>query len=416
MTWRRPEFTDSSPTRSVLVVASTFPSSDDDPVPAFVRELVVATRQADPTLRIAVLAPHDARSGTRDFTRHDDYDEYRFRYMWPARFEVLAGAGGIGPSLQRNRLLYLVVPFFLLAELRAILRLSRLIRPDVINAHWIIPQGVVAAIAKRFNRRPLVLTVHGGDVFTFNHPLAVALKRRALGRADRILVNSSVTLARAEAIYPAGQYTVIPMGVDLASFEGRTDPLHEGLRVLFVGRLSEEKGVGDLLDALALLRVRGVAFEARIAGAGPEADALAARAAELGLTNVRFMGWVSHADLGAEYRWADVFVGPSIESKTGWVEALGVVFIEASAAGLPVVTTGTGGMRDVVLDGATGYLVDEKSPEQIARTLETLAGDRELCATLGAAGSAHVAANFTWATIAARYAEVYRSAATPARV
>lgn len=379
-------------------------------MPAFVKELVIATRLADPGTRFSVLAPHDHRARTRDFTRHEHYDEYRFRYAWPSRLQTLAGEGGIGPSLKNNRALLALVPFFLLGEAVALLRLTRLLRPDVINAHWIIPQGVVAAITRLFARRPLVLTIHGGDVFTFNAAPARSLKRWAMRSADRILVNSSVTQTTAQELYPGGSYSVIPMGVDLASFEGRDSAGHPELRVLFVGRLSEEKGVADLIAALEILQHSGIEFEARIAGTGPQADELADLVHDAGLeSSVTFLGWVAHATVAEHYRWADVFVGPSIASDTGWVEALGVVFIEASAAGLPVITTNTGGMRDVIVHERTGYIVPEKTPQAIAEKLVRLAGDRELASRLGAAGVEHVAASFSWPTIAARYAQVFRS-------
>ncbi|WP_213814362.1 glycosyltransferase [Glaciihabitans sp. dw_435] len=410
MTWRHQQFTDASLKRHVLVVASTFPSSPTDPVPAFVKELVVATRLADPATRISVLAPHDPRSDTQDFTRHEYYDEYRFRYMWPRRWQVLAGQGGIGPSLRRNRFLYLVVPFFLFFEFFAVLRLNRMLRPDVINAHWIIPQGVVCALANLFARRKLVLTVHGGDVFTFNHPFAIWLKRWAMRRSARIVVNSTVTRDKARSIYPDGDYEVIPMGVDLAEFEGRQTTGDAPLRVLFVGRLSEEKGVIDLLDALAILQERGIPFQARIAGTGPQAAELVAMGDATGLgDSAQFLGWVAHDQLADHYHWADVFVGPSIASSTGWIEALGVVFIEASASGLPIVTTDTGGMRDVVLDRETGFIVEEKSPEQIADRLAQLSEDRQLGLRLGAAGVRRVTTNFSWPSIASRYAELFRA-------
>jgi glycosyltransferase involved in cell wall biosynthesis len=396
--------------RHILVVASTFPASDVDPVPAFVKELVVATAVADPRLRFSVLAPHDPLAGPPGLTRHEHYDEYRFRYGWPARTQRLAGRGGIVPSLQANRWLYLQVPFFLIAEFFALIRLTRRLRPDVVNAHWIIPQGVVAAMARAFLRVPIVLTVHGGDVFTFNNALTVALKRRAMRAAARVVVNSSVTLARAREISADGDYEVVPMGVNLRDFESAERTRVDALRILYVGRLSEEKGVSDLIAALALLRERGVAFEARIVGTGPQAASLAAQSAEAGLEDaVRFAGWVARESLGEFYAWADVFVGPSIQSRTGWIEALGVVFIEAAAAGLPVITTDTGGMRDVVLDGATGFIVNQKSPDQIAARLAQLGDEPLLGAALGAAGKRHVTENFAWSAIATRYAALFES-------
>jgi glycosyltransferase involved in cell wall biosynthesis len=406
-----------SPRRRILVVASTFPAGPDDPVPSFVRDLIVETRRVDPSLDFTVLAPHDPRSSTAGLTRHPDYDEYRFQYFWPRRAQVLAGRGGIVPSLRRNRALYALVPFFLLAEGAAIRRLIRRLKPDVLNAHWIIPQGVVAAAARGRRGVPLLLSVHGGDVFTFDAPLARRAKTFAMRRAAGIVVNSSATREKVLALMGSTAPTVVPMGVQLDRFAAvTTRTTHTALRVLFVGRLSEEKGVRDLLDAVVRLRDRGVDVQVRIAGTGPQEKELRGQVSKAGLDDVvEFLGWVAQVDIPDQYRWADVFAGPSVTSSTGWVEALGVVLIEAAATGLPVVATATGGIRDVVIDGKTGIIVDERSPDQLADALQTLAADPALRRRLGTAARTHVENSFAWPQIARSYAEEYRRVMGPSR-
>jgi glycosyltransferase involved in cell wall biosynthesis len=409
MTRNSPDRPTAGSARRILVVASTFPASKNDPVPSFVRDLVIAAKKHDPQLEFAVLAPHDPRSSTPGLTRHEHYDGYRFPYFWPRRAQLLAGQGGIVPSLQRNKALYLLVPFFLVAEWFAVKRLVRRFKPDVINAHWIIPQGVVVAFG-RSRRIPIVLTIHGGDVFTFNNAITRRLKKFALRASARVIVNSSATKQRAEQLSPGVEAITIPMGVTPESFVSAPAKSHRKLRVLFVGRLSEEKGVSDLIEALAVLRERGVPVRARIAGTGPQGTELRGKAQSLGMKKktVRFLGWVKRSNIAKHYAWADVFVGPSITAKTGWVEALGVVFIEAAASGLPVVTTDAGGMRDVVLSDTTGFIVPEQSPADIAAALERLAADPQLRLTFGAAGRDHVTDAFGWPSIARRYAELYR--------
>ena len=131
------------PRRAVIVVASTFPASATDPVPAFVRDQVIALATLHPELDFHVLAPHDRRSATVDRTEHAEYTEHRFHYARPRRAEQLAGRG-IMPALRENKLLYLVVPFLFTGELRALKRLAREVRPAIIYAHWFTPQAVVA--------------------------------------------------------------------------------------------------------------------------------------------------------------------------------------------------------------------------------------------------------------------------------
>ena len=107
----------------ILVLASTFPANDSDPVPAFVRDQIVAMKDVDSELEFSVLAPHDQRSNTKLFTKHTAYNEYRFHYFWPYSLEKLAGRG-IMPALKANPLNYLLIPFLFIGQFFA---------PNIIN-------------------------------------------------------------------------------------------------------------------------------------------------------------------------------------------------------------------------------------------------------------------------------------------
>src|SRR5262249_29928819 len=149
--------------KNVLIVASTFPASPTDPVPAFVRDQINALKKAYPDMTFSVLAPHDARSHTKSFTEHETYDEYRFHYFWPFRAEKLAGRG-IVPALKQNPFNYLLVPFLFVCEFFTLWRLCRRLRPDVIYAHWFTPQGITAGMVSRLAKIPFVYTSHSSDV------------------------------------------------------------------------------------------------------------------------------------------------------------------------------------------------------------------------------------------------------------
>jgi glycosyltransferase involved in cell wall biosynthesis len=120
-----------------------------------------------------------------------------------------------------------------------------------------------------------------------------------------------------------------------------------------------------------------------------------------------FIGWEPSEELPDYYNTADVFVGPSVVGSKGWQEALGLVFIEALATGLPVISTNTGGIADVVEDGVTGYLVDQRSSEQIARRLQALYEDRAPLQELSRHGRATVERRFSWDTVTSAYARVF---------
>lgn len=150
--------------------------------------------------------------------------------------------------------------------------------------------------------------------------------------------------------------------------------------LLFVGRMTREKGVGDLLAAAKLLNERGVDYELTLVGSGPELPAMQTLASSLGLDErVRFLGFVPQGDiLRGLYERADLFVFPS------HTEALPLVLLEAMAAGLPIVTTAVGGIPDLVQDRVNGLLVPPSSPVAIASAVATLVRDAAVRAEMGA--------------------------------
>jgi glycosyltransferase involved in cell wall biosynthesis len=342
----------------LLILTSNFPRWAGDATTPFVRHFAdhLAGRGDD----VLVVAPHFAGARGREQLA-PRLRVRRFRYFLPAGQEDIAYGGNAVARVKATPLYALkLLCFVVSALLTAVVHRGR-----VLNAHWLIPQGVVAVVAKLLTRRPVVITVHGGDVFSLNGALLRRVKRFALRRADAVVVNSSATRDACLSLFPGRAYDVIPMGIDTDRFRPgpRSAELVErhGLgdfTVLFVGRLTEDKGVAYLLEALARFRRTGARFRALIVGGGDQEEELRAYVAEQGLGDeVVFTGWVASEDLVAYYNTADVFVGPSIVGRHGWQEALGLVFIEAMATGTPVITTDTGGIGDVVQDGVTGCAI-----------------------------------------------------------
>ena len=189
---------------------------------------------------------------------------------------------------------------------------------------------------------------------------------------------------------------VVHMSVDADRYHPPASPrAHDGpLRLLDVGRLVSAKGPSILLDAIESLRDRGVEVDARIVGAGPLRDELAAAVRDRGLTEVTLTGPIGQDFLPELYRWADVFVLPSFS------EGLPVVLMEAMATGLPVVTTQIAGVNELVTDGVHGAVVPAGRADRLADAIAALAADPDLRARLGAAGREAVLADFTPTTTA----------------
>jgi phosphatidylinositol alpha-1,6-mannosyltransferase len=176
--------------------------------------------------------------------------------------------------------------------------------------------------------------------------------------------------------------------------------------LLTVGRLDDRKGHIRVIEALARLRPRFPGLRYRVAGSGAMQQTLEHRASELGVTDaVDFLGFVPDRELDRVYESADVFVMPSLTSEQS-TEGFGIVFLEASYFGLPVVGYRSGGVTDAVVDGETGVLVRPNDTGELDGALARLLEDRELRFRLGRQGRERVLRDFDWRHLAARLVEV----------
>ncbi len=399
----------------VLVAASSaFPRWGNDPIPAFVHDLSVGVKERGAD--VAVLVPH--HPGAKRFEIVDGMRVYRFSYFFPSRLERLCYGGGILPNIKRSVLARLQLPFLVAAELFSLFAVAAREKPDIIHAHWILPQGFTAALAGKLLKIPVVITAHAGDVFPLNKPLFRMLSKFSLNAASAVTVNSSFTKAAVEKI-ASRTAKVIPMGVDLKLFSSSTASAAAAIRkkcgvgrnekmLLFVGRLAEKKGVRYLIAAMASVLKRYPNCKLVIVGDGPEKAALAGQSQQLGLSSsVVFAGSIPNQQLPSFYRAADVFVLPSIVDKSGDTEGLGVVLLEAIAAGTPVVASKVGGIPDIVIDNKTGLLAEQKNPGRLAAAITSLLESPQLGKRLAASARKHIEKAYSWDRVAGQFASIF---------
>jgi len=388
----------------LLVLASTYPRWPGDPEPGFVHEL---SRRLTDRFRVIALCPH--APGARTAERMDGVEVVRYRYA-PRRWETLVNDGGIVTNLKRHRWKWLLVPGFVLMQAWRAWRLCRSERVDVVHAHWLIPQGLIAAMLGRMSGRPLpfVVTSHGADLYALRGRPLQAVKRWVLRQAAAVtVVSRAMTGELARLGVAAGRVEVLPMGVDMtARFRPDDSVGRQPDELLFVGRLVEKKGLRHLLDALpGVLRERpGVRLT--VAGFGPEEPALRAQAGRLGLDGVvRFLGAVPQSELPGLYRRAGLLVAPFVEAESGDQEGLGLVMVEALACGCPVLAGDVPAVRDVLESDA--WIVDARDPRRLAERIVAVLGmpESERQARVQALRDAALA-RFDWSATGRRYGEL----------
>ena len=385
----------------VLVLTSTFPRWKKDVEPPFVFEL--CQRLSD-RFRITVLAPHT--SGAKSMERMNGMWVIRFHYF-VRNLQLLAYSGGILPNLKQHPWRGILVPFFLASEMRALARLLKSERPDLIHAHWLLPQGLVAALVLRVSRSsvPLLCTSHGGDMYGLRGRFFDGTRRFVLKQSTGLTVVSRAM--RDEALSKGAREKatqVIPMGVDLKETFTPFEASRRVMQLLFVGRLVEKKGLSYLLKAMPSILRSHPGAKLTIVGSGPEETSLRGEAATLGLADqVDFAGPIENSRLPSLYREAEIVVFPSSVAQGGDQEGFGLVLVEALGCECAVVATDLPAVRDIIIHGTTGLLVPEKNVEMLARAIIALLGDSELRTALGREGRRFVVARYDWTVIADRY-------------
>lgn len=287
-------------------------------------------------------------------------------------------------------------------------------RIEVLHCARVIPEGLVAMAVHRALGTPYTVWVHGEEVSIYmRYAVKKRLMPRIFGGARAVFANSSFTLGRATlAGAPIDRTHVINPAVDADAFAGPFDtrPIRErwnlaGRTVLLtVGRLTRRKGHDVVLQSLARLRSQGALGDVAwlVLSDGELEAELKSACTALGLDDVvRWVGPVRRDELGPYYAAADLFVMPNRTLDDDDVEGFGMVFLEASAAGVPVIGGRSGGVPDAVSEGESGLLVDGASIESVTAAISSLLSDPERRRTLGDGGRAW-ARGFSWERAAAR--------------
>ena len=296
---------------------------------------------------------------------------------------------------------------------RSILETAAGERPDYLLCNrWDMVTGSIVSLASRFLRVPLLMFAHGTEVF--RHKWATPLQRTALGVADRVVCVSSYTRSLVEAMgVDPTRLMVVPNGFDFRIVEryrqgresGRRGQLDDVFRsgrptVLTISRLTPRKGIDRVIEAMPAVVSAVPDALYVVAGDGPDRERLEQlRDDSPARDAIQFLGRVSEDEKLECYDRCDVFAMPN-RTERGDVEGFGIVFLEASAFGKPVIGGRSGGAVDAIVDGETGLLVDPNSVGEIARTVAELLEDGDKSKRLGTNGRMRVESDLSWTSCA----------------
>jgi len=391
----------------ILTISHLYPSEVDDTAGTFVHQQVCSLRERGHDVRVISPVPwappgvprYAAHRAVPRCTRIDGVP-----VLHPRMF-VLPGAK-LGPGIVHSALRAIIGP---------VRRTYRDWPFDLIHAHMLVPDGWAAASAGHAVGVPVIATAHGSADVLQTPGRSPAWRRtviESITEIDQVIaVSQAVARGVCDLARPRHGVRVIPNGADPAHFgtvdradARRTLGLPPDRPVaLFVGHLTELKGIADVIDAVGTPGAVAVRPFLAIVGDGPLRAALEARVAALGLgDSVRFAGRVPHDDVGTWMGACDVLVLPSLS------EGLPTVICEAMLAGRAVIATPVGGTPELVEDGATGLLVAAGDVPALADALGGLLGDPGRTNAMGALAAQRARDTLTWSAVAQQIEAVYR--------
>ncbi len=379
------------------MVAHSFPRTPDDLAGAFLWRLAEAL--VDRGHSVKVLAPAD--HGDVGAPWLGQVEVRRIRYASPSA-ETIAYHGGMHTGVARSPLVALAFARYVRATARAITEECANSPIQVVHVNWWVPGGVSAALAN-LHSRPMVVTLHGTDVRMARKVPGGEMIMRSVLRKARIVTAASSYLADEAARIARIPRDLIPVTpMPLLGINPVAPPAGVPHGGVFVGRLTKQKGVNYLLEALALLKKEGLPLDLTVVGDGPERVALKAQARALGVPAV-FTGFVTPDQVPDQLAGKRVFVLPSIE------EGLGLVVAEALAQGVPVVASRSGGIPDLLTEENAGILVPPEDTQALAGAIRTVAtNDLYLTGALNAGRV--LAARLSPQAVAAGFESIYAAA------
>ena len=403
----------------ICFLTHAYPRFTNDTTAPFIESIAETLQKNE--VDVTVLTP-DTPKFSRTTSDHN-VNLKTYRYFFPRQMQLLGYSNTLINDAALKKSAYLLAPFMCISSLFNLIRLHQKHRFDVIHAQWLLPNGFVAAIIARLFNVPLVITLHGSDMFVSKlNPVFKQIAKWTLKQTAMVTsVTPTFLTDLADLGVPKEKRCLTLYGVDPDMFltppHQQLTELREKLEisekhpVIFaLGRIVLKKGFDTLLHALPLIKENGFPHVTLvIAGDGTDLGRLKNLANELGVSeSVRFPGTVPRSAVPTYFHLGDIFAFPAVFDPKGNVDGCPNVILEAMASGKPVVASGISGIPAVVKDGETGILTPEKDVQHLAHALVELLQDTAKRKQFGAAGRQRILNKLTWDKVVNQFKDIYQ--------
>lgn len=399
----------------IVVLTHTFPRDNQDPTAAFMKEFCDGLSQNNN--EVFVVTPFDPQ-----FNRHgDSFEVIKYKYIWPDRLHILGYSKTMEADVELRKRAYFLIPFMVLFGAITLFITVKKHKIEVINAHWLLPNGFIAMIVSVLTGVPYVITVPGTDAYlATKYKLFGWVAKLTAERSSAIFSNSRVNLNKILSLgVNPKMKTIINYPVDISKFKQRKMELgylreKHGLKngdliILAVGRLVYKKGYDYLIRAIKSLANYNIKL--LIAGEGDLRNTWEKLSKSLRISNkVLFIGNVKRDEIVDYYNLSDIMVAPSIIDKEGNVDGGPVANFESMACGKPQIVTGVLGIADIIKNGVNGYIVPQRNVKSLTIALEGLIKSKTLRQSMGRANRELIRKEISTKSIGRKYTQLFRQA------
>lgn len=406
----------------IAVITSSYPRFEGDGAAPFVQSICEQLVQEGH--QVEVLAPYDELA--RPMRTHG-VSLHRFRYAPFKQWHIMGHARSLVADVRLRPLAVLLLPFFLAAAFWQLWKITGRQKSQAVYAHWVIPNGPPAAMVAGLRHIPLMISLHGSDIFLARSNFVYrAVAGWVFRRAAAVTACSPELRQRAIEMGANDATRLLAWGADPELFHPLADKesVRQGygfsgqdLILVALGRMVYKKGFDVLLKAFRPIAAACPQARLVIGGDGPLNWPLHQLATELGIeSSVVFPGKIAWDRVPQFLGMADIFVLPSVRDLKGNVDGLPTVLLEAMGCGLAVVASDIGGVRLAVEDGVNGLVVPPGDAAALEATLSRLIAGRTDRAALGQGARQSVVERLNWHTVATCLAALVEPAIQQAEV